>query len=776
MRQVNRAHQAFALAAWLLLGMISQTYGDALRLKNGLIYSGKAIPLREPAVYSSSNPRASKKSPLTSRIWMIDDGPRRLFFPNRQVAEIDTEANDISGGVRFQFKQHRTGRANMPDQIGTFSRIEEFDEFGHGMVQLRTPEKPIDVILGIVELRPDYIQIESLSHNWSFARTTLSLGPETIDKILKRKIDRTNIRDRRSLVIFYEEAKMFQSARQEVLSLAQDFPSEREWCNETLARMNELDARLIINALQRRREAGQHDLTESSLKLFLLGEISTDIQRQATELTEQYQTNRDRRSEILLQLDMLQSQLPEDQAAPLRPLRSLIDEELNANENLDRLAPYEQIAGDEQIPADQKLALAYSSWVIGPSDAVDSLPSALRLWEIRFLMQEYLRIPDDSPRREEIIRQLERTEDATPDRVARMVEFLPVFEESAPIPLCIPTPVEYSSPGVTSPQSYVVVLPKEYNPQHTYPLLVVLHASGASPEKEAAWWAGNEEREGQAQRRGFITIAPRYAKEKQTEHEYDAASHQAVLGAIRHAMRSHRIDANRVVLAGHGMGADACFDLGMAHPDIFAGVAPICGRSQGTCKHYWENALKLPWYVISGQKDRDTVSANMRDLNRYFNPGGEIIYCEFKERGLEPYVEELPRLMDWAETVRRKPLNEFMEFKATTQRAFDNRFYWVQAGGLPEEMSQPVTAQTKGKGIDGKITFQGTTYIKHPGKTTTIWYSPEMTTNFDERIRVIVNGTERYNAPLKPSIAAILDDLYTRADRQRVFTTRIDIK
>ncbi|RLS38021.1 MAG: hypothetical protein DWH81_10475 [Planctomycetota bacterium] len=774
MQRSNPASLAFAFAALFITLFWSDARGDSLRLKSGLIYSGKTVPLRDPAVYSSVNPRAKKTAPSSSRIWMVDDGPRRLCFPSKQVAEIDPGNKDLSERITFNFPMHRTGRAAIPDQIGSFSRIEEFDEFGHGMVQLRTADAPMDVILGIAEMRPDYVNIESLSHDWSFARTTQSLGAETIDKILKQKIDNTQLQDRKSVIIFYEQAEMYKAAHQEVEALARDFPSEQSWCQETLARMNELDARLVINALTRFRDAGQHELVESALKRFPQDGVSADIQRQVLELSDKYQTNRERREHILFQLDMLQSQLPEEQAAHLRPLRSLLNEELNANENLERLTPYEQVAEDEQIPADQKLALAYSSWVVGPTDAVDSLPTALRMWEMRFLMQEYLRTPENSKRREEIVHSLEKTEDALPELLTRIVEFLPVFEDSDPIPAGVPTTVEFNSEGSGEPLSYVVVLPKEYKPQHTYPLLVVMHSMGATPEKEAVWWAGNAEREGQAQRRGFITIAPRYAKEKQTEHEFDIASHLAVLSAIRHAMRTHRIDGNRVILAGHGMGADACFDLGMAHPDVFAGVAPICGRCLGTCKYYWENSRKLPWYVVSGQRDRNTVAENMRDLNRLFNLGADIIYCEFKERGIESFVEELPRLMDWAETVRRKPLTEFMDFEVRTQRAFDNRFYWLESTSLPPEMSQPPTSKTWI--MDGKITQGGTIYIKHPGKTATIWLHSEMAINLNDRIRVLVNGTERLKTSWKPSAGALLEDLLRRADRQRVFTMRIDVK
>ncbi len=764
------------------VGVVAASRADTLRLKSGLTYTGRVVKLNDFGVYSSVNPHAGKGT--TGRIWLVDDGPRRISVPGRQGEEdIEEKQPLISGVPSFKFPQHKTGQANFPSQIGSFSRIEEFDEFGHGMVQLQTPDGPVNVYLGIVELRPDYVRIESLSHDWSFSRTTQSLGPDVIERLLLQKVNRSKVEERRALVAFYEDAEMYRLAKQEVEQLEKDFPDQKKWCDGISAEMHALDTTRALNELTRRRTAGQHLLTYGAAKTFPLEHVSAEIHREVTQIVGEYDALRERRSDILLQLDMLQSQLPAEEVAKLRPMRSLLSDELHAVENMDRLAPYEQIAKDPGVGDSEKLALAYSSWVVGPSDAVESLSAAVRMWDMRFLILEYLRTTESPARRAEIIQTLEATEDFSVERLARMVEYLPMLEDSAPIPPTVPTTVEIASDGAGAPLSYVVILPKEYNPQHTYPLLVVLHARGAVAEDEARWWAGDLDREGQAQRRGFITIAPRYVPSKQSEYEYDLSSHRAVLGAIRHAMRTHRVDADRVVLAGHGMGGDACFDLGMSLPDVFAGVAPICGKSQKYCKFYYGNAMKSSWYVVAGQRDRDTVAMNMRDLNRYFLKGSDIIYCEYKERGFEPYPEELPRLMDWAETVRRKPLKEYMEFEANTLRSFDNHFHWVQAGSLPPELFQPIVWEDRKKKvrelpINGKITAGGpescTVYVTHPGKTTSILFSPEMV-NFEARVRVHVNSREQFNGLLKPSAEALLEDLRTRADRKRLFWTRLDL-
>ena len=768
------------LFGWLLLAV--PTCAGEIQLKSGLVFEGKVAAVTDIAVFAI-NPVANAKRPNGCPIWLVDDGPRRLCVPGRQVVKVEPK-EELDTGTVIRFKQIRTGQSIGPTSIQGFSRVEEFDEHGHGMVQLRTSKGPEDIYLGISELRPDYFTVQGLSHDWTFARTTQSLPIETLDRILRLKLDPQKAEDRKTLIKFYEQAGRFSTARQEAQQYSIDFPTEKEWCDILLSHMDELDAQRILHELQRRQIAGQHQLVEQMAQAFLKEEaVSAGVQGQVREIVQQYQSARERRATLFMQLDMLQADLPMELAMQLKPLRSLMEEELHAVENIARVEAFEQFAEADDLTAEQKLARAYSSWVVGPAHATESLPAAIRMWDLRFLMLEYQRTAD-SLRRAEIVKKIEETEDFSVELLAAMVELLPVFEESDSIPGGVPTTVE-AIDAAGEPLSYSIVLPKEYNRAHTYPLLVALHDSGKTPEYEARWWAGDAEREGQGQRRGFITIAPSYTKPNQRGHEYDQAAHQAVLGAIRHAMRTCRVDANRVVLVGHGMGGDACFDIGMAHPDLFAGVAPICGKSTNYCKFYYSNGLDMSWYVVDGQLDLERVSENQRDLNRYFHKGIDIIYCEYKQRGYEGYSEELPRLMDWAETVRRKPLREFMEFEAKTLRGFDNRFHWIQVGAFRPELVQPIvwTGEKKPKSaltISGKITSPGgTVYVSHPGVAVSIWLSPEMfapeASPFDGRIRVHVNKSQEFNGPVKPSAAALLDDLLSRADRQRVFWARLDL-
>ncbi len=94
------------------------------------------------------------------------------------------------------------------------------------------------------------------------------------------------------------------------------------------------------------------------------------------------------------------------------------------------------------------------------------------------------------------------------------------------------------------------------------------------------WWAGSyskpsKMRIGQAGRHGYIVVAPRWSGSKQRTYGYSAREHAAVLFSLRDACQKFSVDTDRVFLSGHSMGGDAAWDIGLAHPDVWAGVIPI---------------------------------------------------------------------------------------------------------------------------------------------------------------------------------------------------------
>ena len=174
----------------------------------------------------------------------------------------------------------------------------------------------------------------------------------------------------------------------------------------------------------------------------------------------------------------------------------------------------------------------------------------------------------------------------TPDVVLKLIRCLPPVIDTVEMRPTVPSVLQVAGRDSEDRPTYAALVPPEYDWRHSYPMIVALHAAEHSPKAELEWWGGTADKPGLAQKRGYIVIAPEYAETGQHGYNYSVPAHDAVLRAIVDARKRFNVDSDRVFLVGHGMGGDAAFDMGMSHPDLFAGVVPInglcAGRANGT--------------------------------------------------------------------------------------------------------------------------------------------------------------------------------------------------
>src|SRR5207253_9758494 len=107
----------------------------------------------------------------------------------------------------------------------------------------------------------------------------------------------------------------------------------------------------------------------------------------------------------------------------------------------------------------------------------------------------------------------------------------------------------------------------------------------------------------QAALHGYILVAPAWGGEFGQRYGYSPEEHAAVLDALWDLRRRFQVNSDRVFLLGAGDGADMAFDVGLAHPDLFAGVLPVSGSPHLFAQRYAQlggNGQHLPFYVVSG--------------------------------------------------------------------------------------------------------------------------------------------------------------------------------
>lgn len=796
----------------LIGGARHATAGEVV-LKNGIVLEGKPVPIQgltDDAIRPSRLP--TKSYPIL----LVDTGWKRYFVPARQVAEVH-QAADLSRYEVFHLKQRTTGRKYMVQSLGSTTRATPFDEFGRRRITVTTPQGPIDIVQGVTKITPKYLTVTGLTHVWEHGLATTSVPPRDLDRMLRTATDQQNPDDRLAIARFYLQAGVYRQAAAELESIKTDFPELESRIEDMTLELRDLQAKELLRELKHRRDAGQHELAMTAAKLFPVKEMSPAVLREVRELEADYEQSRRKVERAVLLLGELQAQLKDpERVSAVAPLRTLVSEQLDF-ESLPRLDAFLSLSEDNSLSADEKLALAYSGWVLGSANAITDFDAAVRLWNARFLILEYLRTTDlfntENLERQRLLSELENLEGIGPARVVELIPNLPLPLETPDakpgvvLPLEVPMkaesteqraepeasataqpPSRSASDGNAassavgsgpSPLRYSALLPHEYTPHHRYPMIVALKPAERTVEEMLTWWGGTLEQPGQSQRRGYIVIAPEYAPPKQTQYDYGATAHFAVLQSIRDARKRFNVDSDRIFLAGHGMGGDAAFDIGMSHPDVFAGVISVDGICDAVCKWYWDNAPNLPWYVVSGELDRDLLSRNASVLNRMMRHGQDVIYTEYIGRGYESYYAEIHNLFDWMDLHRRTRFPREIEVKVL--RPTENRFFWLQADGFPPSVAQATVLtgdpsfRVSPMLFQAKITEGNSVYItKSTAARHTVWLSPELI-DFNQRIAVRVKGRQRFNEFVKPDVVTLLEDLRRRGDRQELYTVKLDL-
>jgi pimeloyl-ACP methyl ester carboxylesterase len=777
-RTLPRRVGAILLLGLATFGWIAAEAGQ-IRLNNGTIIRG--TPVDMPGL-SLGTARENNAGPVPQTpIYMVDDGMRRYFVSRRQVPR-DPDAiiiaEELSSVVTYTLPPPILQRqTHTPASVGEFAEVSPFDVHGRRYVTLRTRHGTEEILQSIVEIRPDFVQIKSTSHDWTYGVSTSTIPSDTLREIIAGTIDENDPDERMALVSFFIQAEMYPEARRELDAISEEFSELRSQAFEAMELLTEANAERGLNEIRRRREAGQHSLAYYVGSQYPQDGVPPDLYRQARDIVAEYDTAVEQKADVERLLDELQARVSPEYADRLPPMRDVVREELYF-ENIARLEPFLRIAEDESLPVDDRLALAYSGWLLGAANAVTSMPAAISVWDARFLAIEYLRQHDNPIRREAILEELRQLEEFDHSLLVTMIPQLPLAIESPPLPPGMPTPIEVVDMRQEPIAQYTAMVPTEYSTQHSYPLLVVLRAEGRTTEQMVSFWGGTAEQPGYAQRFGYIVIAPEYASAEEGEYAYGPAAHQAVVESIQDARKRFRIDSNRVFLVGHGMGGTACFDMGLSHPDLFAGVVPINGFCEKICRPYYENAPSLAWYVVNGERYLGGIERNADVINDMLRGGQDLIYCEYKERGFESYAEELPRIFEWMSRFRRDPWQR--EVEVNIVRSTDNHFYWTRFGGFPTDRFPAIdwsaerpTMPRRGE-VSARIVPEGNSvHVEHPGRSTTIWLSPDLI-DFTRPVKINANHDQIFNGLLEPSMEATLEDLRIRGDREMLFHVRVD--
>jgi len=715
-------------------------------------------------------------------IVFVTDGFRMIFVSSRQVDSVkpDTAMDDAEKFLCEQ-PQDRIGKGNRLKVIAVgppAGEVKQFDEHGRRSFPMRTANGVQNIVQVITEITPQYARVEALKVAWDMRIATSTIDDETLKRLLMHQIDPNNVEHRKKVVRFFLQCKRYGKAveiLQELLNAGIADTRSRQELEDIQKQLKIMYAQQMLDELGLRRQSGQHALVQRMLKIFPTKDVTGEILQTVHKAEQEYADVENQRKTIVSDLGKLHLEVAaRADRAELAPALKAIGSELNA-ETLPRMAAFLQNQNGAAFTPEQKLSLAVGGWLLGADAATPDLPLTLSAWRMQRMVCDYLAEPM-KVERDRILPYLLKEAAARPEIVAAMAARLRP-------PYALPELADENVPGfyklevsvapAQESATYYVQLPPEYDPSRRYPMIVSLHAIGMDPQMEIDWWAGDQPaRHGQAGRNGYIVIAPDWTVEHQKQYEGSPREHAVVLNCLRDACRRFAVDTDRVFLSGHSTGGDAAWDIGVSHPDLWAGVIPVSAEARGACKFYTDNARYVPFYIVLGELDGGRIVRDAMVLDRYLNKGYNATVVEYLGRGHEHFVDEQLQLFDWMGRCRRSfPLPRDREFNCSAMRPCDNRFWWAEVGSLPPG------ASTKPLVVRGNVPVNNSISLVAGNSGATIWLSPDLV-NFSARANISVGGHRANGVPamIKPSVETMLEDLRVRGDRQHPFWAKVEAK
>src|SRR5215471_9117347 len=216
----------------------------------------------------------------TKPIVVVDNDLSRTFFPFKYLKNIDPAPKD-QRLEEIHIRQPVAESGQRIGGVGSVIEIEPWDKKGPPGYGRRTFSMAggktgrIDVVQGITKITPVWCRVEALlqskplpTYIWDERIATSSIPQDKLSAILNHYIDRKNFDDRLKIVRLYLQGQRYRDAETELKAVQRDFPGRAAGLNEVAHDIKQLGARQVIDEIDVRRAAGQHQLASGLLAKF----------------------------------------------------------------------------------------------------------------------------------------------------------------------------------------------------------------------------------------------------------------------------------------------------------------------------------------------------------------------------------------------------------------------------------------------------------------------------------------------------------------------------
>jgi enterochelin esterase-like enzyme len=795
-------HRSLLLWVAGILAAATVARADLIQFKDGFSLEGKVKQQGgwQQDIYSDQPvwmPRG---------IYVLDAGARRIYFSHSQIQDVDNR--DLNRDTEFiQLETHVSRMNHLPMYpLVQIVGATEFDNRWERDFKINAesvgPNPRLHIRQRVSVLTPQFARVEALKYNWTSYYQTRELGYQAVRNLLAShpdlalKKDAKDAERRFRVFRFLTQAGWLDEAGKELEGIRKDFPDDKDKIDEAALSLRKIVLLRVVEDIERANKASRHEWAQKRLAELPTGELSDKLASDMRSLRTNYQAKATNLEQARTLLKELAGALPDGSPKFLADAAGTIRAEL-VPESLERLEVFLEMARQAKRDQDngkraandpgQLLALAITGWLQGKEAAENNAETAQKLWKGRQFVLDYMKTETDYDRGVALkAYEAQKTERLRVDEISQMIRFLPPVAPEADIS-SEPKELQTNLPDSRSkkPISYWVRLPAEYTHSRPYPVLFALHLGGEKArvmiDRLGNWTAAY----------GYILVSPEWAEPLENVYHYTPQEHAAVLDVLRDVRRRFQIDSDRVFLSGFGQGGNMAYDVGLAHPDLFAGVVLMSAMPLRFPTRYWHNCQNLPLFLVDGELAGNDGRANRPLLEKWILKGYPVVYVEYKGRGIEWYEWELPTIFDWMDHKRglwkrASGLPELGKLGSggsngeeyQTLREIDNRFYWLTTDSIAERHlleTGRFNNQVAPATLQGRISEGNQININVRGlHEVTVWLGQGMI-DFTKPVTVRINGgLMMANRKVTPSLSTLLEDFFQRGDRQRLFWAKLE--
>jgi hypothetical protein len=783
-RQTLAPTAAVLVGCALLLGLWSQAHADMMLFKDGFVIKGRMK-------FESTLLEGGISIPAIGKPYWLEDGVRVVFFAPGQLQDaLEVKDKDLKAEwVKFNLPKPTPSMQDPLPWSWEVSNVTDWDERWQRTVTLHIPNPKTggtekrEVKQRITELTPETVRIDSLNRKWTCCYKTSEVPAGMLRRLILSNLAKdtkgTDLDNRGKLYRFFLQAGFLEEAGKELDYILEKYPAQESAIKPLQNGIKRRLAREFVEDLKRADKAGIYAEVDKKLKEYARREFDSLVdeatQLQVQAIKDKYEAVQEKMKEgRRLLYGFAAITLPARQEMFKAAAAALSDE--ISPDTIGRLETfltqaqdYERALKDKRRPeqsADQVMAFAVTGWLRGSGAAEGNVDVAKKQWEIRQLLVEYMQTDDPGARRK-LIPGLQ-SRGLTVDEAMQMLKLLPPAEPAE----IKQVPMKLGGKGA----AYEVLLPPGYTHAHAWPVMIVLHHSQEKPAQCLERWGAL------AAQHGYILAAPERGKGLRVNYNYTSAEHAVVLDTLRDLRRRFQVDSDRVFLYGGEQGANMAFDVGLSHPDQFAGVIPMSGTPIYFPKRYWTNAQYLQIYIINGEKTGQAADLTKQMMKDWIHDNYPAIYVEYKGRPFDWFGGEQPIIFDWMNRKRRAhPLKEVgrvgEEFR--TQREGDTQFYWLSTSGVkPSHINYKNgkwNADTPNATMTASVYSDNLIVVKTSGVgPVSIWFGPKLV-DYTSKVTMKLNGSQVVQM-VTPSLEVLLEHQYFTGDRQQMYFARVDLK